>query len=76
MTQTFKMRTNKGAKKTTGKPPSGPTLPPLLGSDTNPASSDPVLVDLDPTPLSQKRAAEIQQEELDNLAWEGIKVAS
>ena len=75
MTQISEMGIKKGAKKTSGKPPSGLTPPRLLGSDNNLASSNPILVDLDPTPsLSRKRGVKIQQEELATLAQEGIKV--
>ena len=74
MTQTSEMGTKRGAKKTSRKPPFEQSLPPLPGPNNNPAPLDLVLVDLDPTPLSRKRRAEIKQEELENLAREGIKV--
>ena len=75
MSQISEMGTKRGVKKPSRKPPpSEQGLAPSAGPDVDPAHSGPVVVDLESSPLSHKRKAEIPPEDLEHLAHEGIRV--
>ena len=74
MSQTSEMDTKRGVKKPSRKVPPEHGPAPFAGPGAGPAHSRPVVVDLDSSPLSRKRKADIPSDDLEHLSREGIRV--
>ena len=75
MSQTSEMGIKRGAKKPSGQMPPEQGPAPSAGPSAGPTHSGPVVVDLDSSPVSRKRKADIPPDDLEQLSRAGIRVA-